>query len=287
MMDACTGKICSMQRVAILSRSNNLTDGGRRLYNGPLGASFGNENGASIHTSVAEYSMPAATAVNDGARRGIKILKDAGKILRNAGKSDSVSDTNVANVAIFATKLRRTMNGELGGIESPNSDVKGITPITSAVDGICAYDGHLRCSLVALWQWLWPKGCIAVSRVQKENELSNRFKPFGADNVMMTEVSEKVAALTEHSYCNDLRKITAREIDRQSWRGEMAKARKEEVAASKDGNVNAQEFDFPLRTVPKDDSWKQGGWVASAASARRKDSSDGGSLVKKINVVKR
>jgi hypothetical protein len=267
MMDASTGKICSTQRIAMIAKSNDLVECGTRIYNGPLGASYGSENGASIHTTVAAQSMPAADAVNNGARRGLRLIKQA-------GKTDVARNSTIVRVATFATKLWRTINGELGG-ESQSSNVDGITPITSAVDGICAHDGYLRCSLLSLWQWLWPKACIAVLRIQHEGT----GKYLGADEVMRIDESEKEAATVEDSSCTDLRTITAYEIDRQRWRGEMAGVRRKEVASSKDASASSQGLNFPLRTVSKDEAWRQGGWVASASSQRRKEGSDGGSSV--------
>lgn len=270
MLDASTGKICSNQRVAMIAKSNDLTECGTRIYNGPLGASYGSENGASIHTSVAASSMPAADAVNSGARLGLRLLKSAGK------NENDFKDSTIVRVAAFATKLWRTINGELGGVRQlPNNK---INPITSAVDGICAHDGYLRCSLLSLWQWLWPKApCIAVLRVQHEG--TTRYKNLGTGKVMCIDESEKKAADAEDSYCKDLRGCTDAEIDRQRWRGQMAKARREEIISSRDTPLNAQGVSCPLSTVPKDEAWKQGGWVASASSQRRKDGADGGSSV--------
>ena len=219
--------------------------------------------------------MPAANAVNDGARRCLRLLKQAGKPAQNF----VASEATLVRVATFATQLWRTINGELGGIESSFTTFDRITPITGAVDGICAHDGYLRCSLLSLWQWLWPKGCVAVLRVQswKEHEGTARYKSLGADEVMKIDDSEKEAAMAEDSYCGDLRRITEYEIDRQRWRGEMAKVRREEVLPSKDATVNAQGVNYPLHIVQKNDSWKNGGWVASAALQRRTKNADGGS----------
>lgn len=280
MYDACTGKICSTQRVAIMARCNNLIDSGNRFYNGPLGSSYGSECGASIHTLVSEHTMPAANAVNNGARRGLRFLKQAGG---KPSQGNLASEENLVRVAKFATDLWRTINGELGGHNSsPSSGVQhGVIPITSAVDGICANDGVLRCSLLSLWQWLWPKGCIAVLRVQswKEHEGTSRYKALGADEVMKIEDDEKEAAMLEDSTCSDLRQIISSEIDRQTWRGQMAAVRREEIISSKDSTANIQGLNYPLHIVQKDEAWKQGAWVASTASQRRAKGVDGGSTV--------
>jgi hypothetical protein len=278
MYDACTGKICSTQRVAIMARYNNLIDSGNRFFNGPLGSGYGSEYGASIHTLVSEQSMPAANAVNNGARRGLRFLKQAGK----PSQGNLASEENLVRVAKFATDLWRTINGELGGIELSSSGDQYVTiPITTAVDGICAHDGVLRCSLLSLWQWLWPKGCIAVLRVQswKEHEGTSRYKALGADEVMKIEDDEKEAAMVEDSLCNDLRQIISSEIDRQNWRGQMAAVRREELVSSKDLTANIQGLNYPLHIVQRDEAWKQGAWVASTASQRRGKGVDGGSTV--------
>ena len=267
MLDASTGKICSTQRIASISKSNDLMECGTRMYNGPLGASYGGDNGASIHTSVAAHSMPAADAVNNGARRGLRLLKQA-------GKADVARLSTIVRVASFATRLWRTINGELG-VGNINPKVGGITPIISAVDGICAHDGHLRCTLLSLWQWLYPKACIAVLRIQHEG--GDRCK--GANEVMMIDESEKEAATSEEEFCAPLRTRVKYEIDRQRWRGEMAEVRRKEVASLKDASTNSQGLNYPLKSIFKDEAWKQGGWVASASSQRRKEGSDGGSSV--------
>jgi len=277
MLDACTGKICSTHRVAMVSRENDLIAVGSKLYNGPLGASYGSDNGASLHTTVSDSSMPAADAVNDGARRGLRLLKQAG----GTGQKISAGEGTVVRVARFATQLWRTLNGEMGGIEKFKGNCGDTIPITSAVDGICAHDGYLRCIILSLWQWIWPKGAIAVLRVQtwKEHEGTVRYKNLGADEVMKVEDSEKNAVSAGESVCSGLRKIIASEIDRQKWRGEMAKARREEIVSSKDSVTNTQGVNCPLHIVQKDLAWKHGGWVASAAQQRRHKGADGGSSV--------
>merc|ERR1712032_1521864 len=72
MMDACTGKICSWQRVGSFCGQRRLIQCGTRMMNGPLGASCGGDNGSTLLMTVSEVSLPAANAVNDGARRGLR-----------------------------------------------------------------------------------------------------------------------------------------------------------------------------------------------------------------------
>ncbi|KAL7553517.1 hypothetical protein ACHAWF_016790, partial [Thalassiosira exigua] len=68
MMDACTGKVCSLQRVGSFCGQNRLVTSGSRFMNGPLGASCGGDNGSALLMTVSESTYPAANAVNDGAR---------------------------------------------------------------------------------------------------------------------------------------------------------------------------------------------------------------------------
>ena len=120
MIDACTGKICSTQRAALLTRKNDLLTAGSYILNGPLGASYGCENGSSLHTTVSESSMPAASAVNDGARRGLHLLRQAGGQPK-PGQKFIASESTVVRVATLASNLWRTINGEMGGKDNFDS----------------------------------------------------------------------------------------------------------------------------------------------------------------------
>jgi len=78
MMDACTGKVCSTQRVASIGgRNDNVEDISRYLC-GPLGSSHGGDNGSALFLTVSNEVFPAANAVNDGARMGLKLIMRAG-----------------------------------------------------------------------------------------------------------------------------------------------------------------------------------------------------------------
>ena len=167
MLDACTGKIGATQRAAILAGRNDFVRCGSRFFNGPLGASYGSDNGSAIHVSVSKSNMPVADAINDGARRGCRLLMKAGG--QKSGQQNATSDKTIVRVAKFASKLWRTINGELGGKDAHNEGLY-IFPVTSAVDGVCAQDGYLRCSLLALWQRLWPKklhSCSACTVMER------------------------------------------------------------------------------------------------------------------------
>ena len=157
MLDACTNKVCLIQRAAILANYNDLITGGARLTDGPLGASYGNDMSNTLLSSVTELSLPAANAVNDGAKRGMHLLRNAGRpIAPNKHQKKLPSDQTIVQVAKLATSLWRTINGELGGKLLVEKGRK-FAPVTGAVDGVCAYDGYyLRCSLLSLWQCVWP-----------------------------------------------------------------------------------------------------------------------------------
>lgn len=265
MMDACTGKIASMQRVGAIAGRNDLFSSAARFYTGPLGASHGGDNGSAVVMSVSASTHPSASSVNDGARRGLKLLTRAGH------PRETFPDAVVVRVAIFATRLWRTINGE-----KPEP-----TPTPSV--GVCAYDGSLRCSLLALWQWLWPKGCTAVLRVQDWNS-----GPPGSEKVMSITDEEKKAALAEETSLTSLSRLVDHEIDRQAWRGEMAgKAHEVFKSGKKKVDVAAAEQGLgqPLPPIKRDAAFKQGGWIASWAQQRRETKLDGGSTVSRVRLT--
>jgi hypothetical protein len=107
MLDACSGKICSMQRVGAIGGRNDLITSAARYFNGPLGASNGGDNGNSAVTSVNPVSYPAATSVNDGARRGLRLMSRAGH-----PRETGIGEALIVRIARFATDLWRTVNGE-------------------------------------------------------------------------------------------------------------------------------------------------------------------------------
>jgi hypothetical protein len=266
MLDACTGKVGLNHRVANLTTSNDLISGGTRLLNGPLGASYGNDVGNTIFTSVSELSLPAANAVNEGARRGMRVLRTAGKSIPpdRLNQKKPPCEKTVVQVATFATSLWRTINGELGG--SYFQDDLTINAVSSTVDGVCAFDGYLRCSLLALWQCIWPNNkngnglCVAVQRVQswRAHSGSQRYKDLGAEKVMNVEDDERLSADIAFESNESIRNIVVSEIDRQRWRGEMAKKLKDSINVSKDPTASSQGLNLPLDTVDKDDAWRLG-----------------------------
>jgi len=107
MMDACTGKICSTQRVAAIGGRNDLFTSTARFLNGPLGAANGGDNGSAILGMVTPATFPAAAAVNDGARRGMRLVTRAGK----DPPPKAYKDVVITRIARFATTLWRTING--------------------------------------------------------------------------------------------------------------------------------------------------------------------------------
>lgn len=279
MFDACTGKVCSMQRAAIVGGRNDLCTSSSRFTQGPLGASHGGDNGSAFLLSVSEDTYPAANAVNDGARQGLRTMK-------MAGRDQASSDVTVVRVARFATTLWRTINGET----SPT------TARESSKPGVCSQDGQLRCSLLSLWQWIWSKTCIAVLRVQSWDGIAGtkRYLELGADKVMKFTAEEKDALNEEENACMGLKAIADSEIDRQRWRGEMSKRsfefHKSEKAAAPNVAVEtltstSQDIGKPLPLVAKDAAWRSGGWVASTAQQRRAKGLDGGSAITKIRLT--
>ena len=271
MLDACTGKVCLIQRAAILVNHNDLIVAGAKLSNGPLGASYGNDVGNTFLTSISERSLPAANAVNNGARRGMQLLRTAGKPQNKTNLKKLPNERIIVQIAKFATSLWRTINGELGGRQFEKD--RAFAAVTSVVDGVCAYDSHLRCSLLSLWQCIWPNSksnnglCAAVQIVQswREHSGTQKYKDLGADQVMDVEEIEKIAAERGYKECESLRKIVKSEIDRQLWRGEMARKRKETTSGTKDPNAASQGLNQPLDIVEKNDVWSLGGWTTSAA----------------------
>ena len=282
MMDACTGKICSMQRVGAIGGRNELVTAAARFYNGALGASHGGDSGSATLMSVSPTNYPAANAVNDGARRGLRLLSRAGH------PRETASEEVVVRIARFATNLWRTINGEF---VMPQAKFSPPTNDPTSLNGVCAYDGQLRCSLLALWQWIWPNRCLAVLQVQawKSHEGTQRYEDLGATHVMKITEEEKAAAATEDSALEHITKLVNTELDRQKWRGEMAMkayefqksgtGNKVDVAAAEQG------IGQPLPPIQRDTAFKNGGWVASAAQQRRALNLDGGTAVTKLRLT--
>jgi hypothetical protein len=278
MLDACTGKICSMQRVGVIGGKNDLVTSAARFLNGPLGCSHGGDNGAAAVTTVNPIAYPAASAVNDGARRGLRLMTRAGR------ETGVVGQALIARIARFATTLWRTINGE------PSSLSDSIPGHSDGSVGICAYDCQLRCTLLCLWQWVWPKGCFAVMQVQtwKTHEGSQHYKDIGADLVMKTSNEEKEAAQEEEKSMAEISNLVLMEIDRQAWRGEMAVKSYDfsKTSKSKDASAAEKGIGRPLPPIQRDSAFLAGGWIASAAQQRRRLALDGGMAVTKLRLRK-
>jgi hypothetical protein len=284
MMDACTGKVCSLQRVGSIAGRNELVSSTARFMNGPLGARHGGDNGSAILMCVVPSSFPVASAVNDGARRGLRLLSRAGH------PKETVSEATIVRVARFATRLWRTINGEPA--DPPKNYAQGSG--TTGVTGCCAFDAALRCSLLALWQWIWPRGCFAVLQVQawKAQENTQRYMDLGAHHVMKITDEEKAAGVAEETALSDINRLVSTELDRQEWRGEMAKKAYELFKQSKGTNPGTvdvaaaeQGIGQPLPPIQRDAAFKHGGWIASAAQQRRALALDGGTAVTKLRLT--
>lgn len=288
MMDACTGKVCSFQRVGAVAGRNDLVSAANRFLNGPLGASYGGDNGAALLMSVSASTFPAACAVNDGARRGLPLVKRAGH------PKEKSSEELIVRVARFATRLWRTINGEPAD-PPPIDCISNSTP--SSIVGVCAYDGVLRCSLLALWQNIYPRGCYAVLQVQawKSHEKTQRYQDMGACHVMKITDQEKAAAADEEKSLAEINRIVQMELDRQVWRGELSSKAYDLYKAAKAtsgpsmsdvvGTSAEQGIGQPLPPIERDPAFKQGGWIASASQQRRALALDGGTAVTKVRLT--
>jgi hypothetical protein len=281
MLDACSGKISTGQRVAVVGGRNDLVNSTARMMNGPLGASYGGDTGSAIVNTVDPVLNPAATAVNDGARRGLRLIMRAGH-----PKEMGIGEELIVRIARFATNMWRTINGE--PLELENS----VSGVFKGNIGPCSTDAQLRCSLLALWQWLWSKGCPALLQVQVRNskEWSKDYRELGVDEVMKTSEEEKLCASEEEMSLSELHRLVSKELDRQIWRSEMAmqaysifKTTKSANSAP-DGSSTEQGLGQPLPPIVRDKAFKQGGWIASCAQQRRKALLDGGIAVSKIRL---
>jgi len=272
MMDACSGKICSLQRVGSFAVQSTFCASGSRYLNGPLGPSCGGDNGSALLLAVNESTYLAADAVNTGARRGFRILRDTCK---EKAEGNTSSNDTILRVAKFAAKFWRTINGEQVGPAS------ALRPV-----GVCAHDGHLRCALVSLWQWIWPKHCYQVMRAASWYQMyegTMKFHSLGFDQVMASTPEEREACKVEDDVIlAPLVLLVNAEIDRQKWRGEMAAKAYEYFLREKKPPA---EIGQPLPIVKRDTAWKLGGWVASTAQQRRAMGADGGSAVTKIRLM--
>ena len=278
MMDACTGKICALQRVGSFCGQNRLCAAGSRFTNGPLGASNGGDNGSSLLLTVSNITYPAANAVNDGARQGLRLLKDTGR--DKSGNDNGIyTKTAAVRVARFASRLWQTINRE---VVSPVAE-----SLPCEIVGVCAHNNHLRCSLIALWQWIWPRQCYQLLRAQAWHVMEGKthYDSLGLNHVMKTTAEEKEAAIIEDQALTPLSKVVEAEIERQKWRGDMANEayKKCSKGLSKE-TINLTEVGQPLPVVEKDTAWKLGGWVASTAQQRRNQGADGGCAVTKIRL---
>lgn len=255
-----------------------------RLVCGPLGGCAGGDNGSALLMTVSENNYPAAHAVNHGALEGLRMLKHAGK------DDQAYSEKAVIRVAQFATKLWRTMNGEMGIGSVVDNDVMTTTTTKNKgllyVDptGICAFDGHLRIALLSFWQKIWPRECYSIHLVQMWREKRGLVVP----NVIEPNRAKLEDIRNDERELEDLSRVVQSELGRQNWRGEMATKAynywaKDGKRGMKDLSGSAsQGLGHPLPVVEKDKAWKMGGWSASSAQQRRKMALDGGTAVNRI-----
>ena len=268
MLDACTGRICSMQRVAVIGTINDITTAGARFYEGPLGGHQGADNGSAKLMTVSDHLHPAATSVNDGARIGLRLIKIAG-----SSRDKDHSPEIVASVARFATKLWRTMNGDKS---------------LPGQEGSCARNAALRGSLLAIWDWLYPMGCPAVSQVQswQSHEGNQHYINIGAHHVMKMSEDEKKMAKVEDIAISDFKRIVDDQVERQTWRESMSAKAYERASRENtpDSTSLIKGIAVPLPLVSRDEAWRLGGWSTSAANQRRAKGDDGGVAISKVRL---
>lgn len=278
MIDVCSGTVCSMPRIAVVGGQNDLVPSVSRLVCGPLGAGYGGDNGSALLMTITENTYPAAHSVNHGALEGLRLLKQAGK------DEHTHSEEAVIQVAQFAAKFWRTMNGEMGAKSSEILAKENDESIYATATGVCAFNGHLRVALLSFWQKLWPRECYAIHQVQKWRENRNLTIP----GVLEMDRSRIEDIREEEKELDDINKVVESELGRQRWRGEMASRAynywlQDGKRGMKDISGSAsQGLGHPLPIVEKDKAWKMGGWSASSAQQRRKMALDGGTAVNKI-----
>ena len=133
--------------------------------------------------------------------------------------------------------------------------------------------------------------CLFAPQVQtwKSHEGNQKYKDIGADLVMKTSQEEQDAANEEEKAMEVISNLVKMEIDRQSWRGEMALKAYEfnkSNAKSVDASAAEQGIGQPLPPIQRDSAFTAGGWIASAAQQRRKLALDGGMAVTKLRLRK-
>ena len=142
-------------------------------------------------------------------------------------------------------------------------------------------------------QWVWPKGCFAVDQVRlwSEHTGTQHYKDIGADRVMKISIEEEQAAAAEENSPElmEMKRLVETELDRQWWRGEMARMAYDEFRAiGSDGVADAsaaeQGIGRPLPPIKRDAAFKAGGWIASTAQQRRQEGLDGGTAITKIRI---
>ena len=98
---------------------------------------------------------------------------------------------------------------------------------------------------------------------------------------------EMEAAASEESSLSDISRLVEHEIDRQTWRGEMA-IKAYEISRTGKPNIDLaaaeQGLGSPLPPIARDVAFKQGGWSASWAKQRREAYLDGGSTGTKLRL---
>ena len=132
------------------------------------------------------------------------------------------------------------------------------------------------------------------SNTWKSHENTQHYKDIGADRVMKISKEEREASNAEEACLGEINRLVTLEVDRQQWRGEMAMKSYEFYKISKANNMTTpdpsaleQGIGQPLPPIQRDNAFKAGGWVASAAQQRRNLALDGGTAVTKLRIRRR
>ncbi|GMH57512.1 hypothetical protein TrRE_jg7319, partial [Triparma retinervis] len=256
MLDCITGKICVMQRAAIMTNGKyDHFTGMNRCLNGPLGASHGDMNGNGVLTNIVEKNSPAAFHVNNGARAGFRLM-------RKAGGSREFGSRTVARAAKVGSKLWDMVIGKVG--------------MVWGLEGGGNLDSDHKVNLDILWGWLFnpaEKGCPALKCAWEwlkdpAKEAQNREK-LGLEGIKVWGREDDQILVEElKKLAEPVQKIEREEEEIHDFRMKMA-SKQQEILKTSLGSVTREAYDIlNICRVSDDTRWKQGGWAGSVAVQR-------------------
>ena len=259
MLDCITGKICVMQRAAIMTNGKyDHFTGMNRCLNGPLGASHGDMNGNGVLTNIVEKNSPAAFHVNNGARAGFRLM-------RKAGASREFGSRTVARAAKVGSKLWDMVIGKVG--------------VVWGLEGGGNLDSDHKVNLDILWGWLFnpaEKGCPALKCAWEwlkdpAKEAQNREK-LGLEGIKVWGREDDQILVEElKKLAEPVQKIEREEEEIHDFRMKMA-SKQQEILKTSLGSVTREAYDIlNICRVSDDTRWKQGGWAGSVAVQRKDD----------------